>query len=58
MQSFYVWEYEQLKKVDLLYDNWNGKPYLYGSGWIINKIPSYIKKDINTLLTNGGPVAS
>lgn len=56
--EFYVWEYEQLKKVDLLYDNWNGKPYLYGSGWIINKIPSYIKKDINTLLTNGGPVAS
>ena len=50
--EFYVWEFEQLKKVDLLYDNWNGKPYLYGSGWITNKIPGYIKEDINALLTN------
>ena len=56
--EFYSWECEQLEKVDLLYDSLNGEPYKYGSLWLTNEIPGYIKEDINALLTNGRLVAS
>lgn len=48
--EFYTWECEQLKKVDLLFDNLDGKPYKYGTAWLTNEIPNDIKDDINKLL--------
>ena len=41
---------EQLKKVDLLIDDLDGKPYKYGTAWLTNEIPSFAKEQINKLL--------
>jgi hypothetical protein len=48
--DFYTWECEQLKKVDLLIDDLDGKPYKYGTAWLTSEIPSFAKEQINKLL--------
>ena len=48
--EFYTWECEQLKKVGLFFDDLDGKPYQYGTGWLTNEIPNDVKEDINKLL--------
>ena len=49
-EEVYTWECEQLKKVGLLFDDLDGKPYQYGTGWLTNEIPNDVKEDINKLL--------
>jgi len=44
---------KQLEKNDLLIDKsylHNGKPYRYGSAWLMREIPTEVKDQINSLM--------
>ena len=51
--EFYKWECDQLEKVNLLIDEsflHDGKPYKYGTAWLLKEIPENVKRKINMIV--------